>query len=539
LASDNRYCGASTTDGRFWLGGNANGLACYLPRTGTWQDLSADVHAQRLRLGAIRAMIAAGDTVLWMASDGAGLIRYDIATGTYTHYDQHHGFHELRFIAIGMDARGRIWTSSAERVFHFDPMNEVAVALDLRSTLGGRTPKWTISLSQSGLLAMNEGRDIAVLDANAVGADRPPPAPAITQLVIDGAFAAPHADGSVHMRHDQAQLEVGFGALLPPGAIGGYAMRSPGEPWGRHTHGRVNLRGLGPGEHRFELRLMSREGAWGPATPLRIIIAPPWWQRTWARMLAGVLMATAVVAVFRMRLNWIRRRERKEEAMARTMNELKLQALRAQMDPHFIFNCLNSIDNYILMEQGAKASHYLNRFARLVRLILNQSESMTTPVEQEAELLRYYLELEAQRSKHPFAWAVNVDPELLLAEAELPTLLVQPYVENAIWHGIQHLQRAGRITVTFRKVGLELECVIEDDGIGRAASAALHAERPRTHESKAMRLNADRLRIFEETHSRGVRAEITDLKDDDGHALGTRVRLLLPIESLEDEPRPA
>ena len=205
------------------------------------------------------------------------------------------------------------------------------------------------------------------------------------------------------------------------------------------------------------------------------------------------------------------------------------------MDPHFIFNCLNSIDKYILMEQGEKASHYLNRFARLVRLILNQSDSVRVPLEKEAEMLRYYLELEAQRFKDPFSWEVKVDPSLLPAEVELPTMLVQPYVENAIWHGLQHRPGSGKLLVEFRRLGNDVECVIEDNGVGRDASARINAERGRVHQSKSMQVNADRMKLFAETHSSGVRSEIMDLKDEQGIAIGTRVHLVLPIDGSDDE----
>lgn len=328
-----------------------------------------------------------------------------------------------------------------------------------------------------------------------------------------------------------------FATFAAPGRVIDHAYRlaNSDSTWVTTSTGNAVFDKLRPGTYTLLMRAQGSDGAWGPASRIAFTVVPPWWQHTWARVLGALLLAGAIVLFFRLRLELVRKREREEERLARTVNDLRLRALRAQMDPHFIFNCLNAIDKYILMEQGEKASHYLNRFARLVRLILNQSDSVRVPLEKEVELLRYYIELECLRFRKPFAWEVKVDPELLLAEVELPTMLVQPYVENAIRHGLQHKAEAGRLLVEFRKRGDEVECTIEDDGIGRAASAIINAERGHIHHSKSMQVNADRMKLFEEMHSSGVLAEVIDLKDREGNAIGTRVRLVLPIDDLDDE----
>jgi len=342
----------------------------------------------------------------------------------------------------------------------------------------------------------------------------------------------------VDMRYDRTQLRVRYGAVTPPGYLRHYAARVAGGAWSESNEGVMDLRGLGPGVHDLEFKLMDREGVLGPVTRLRVVIDPPWWQKLWARAVFALLLAGAIVLVFRLRLNWVRRSERKEESVARTVNELKLQALRAQMDPHFIFNCLNSIDHFILGEDKRKASHYLNRFARLIRLILQQSESTTVPLEREVEMLRYYLELEAVRFETPFTWDVKVDPLLQHDPIELPTMLVQPFVENAIWHGLQHKSGTGRVEVTFRTVNEGVECTIEDDGIGRAASSEINKGRHSVHKSMGMRVTTDRIKLLTEQHRRTARINVHDLADKDGRPLGTRVVIVVPIEMEEDARAP-
>ncbi len=529
LRHDNAYGAVSMPDGKTWFCGNLHGLTYFDARTGQWTDLRADVAERRLRVGRIVGMAAGSDSVLWLASDGAGLVRYHIPSATYTHYDHHHGITELGLYSVVLDGRGRLWTNSDERVFCFDPVTEHAMVVDPSSSTGGDAAKWLLAISQQGTLVMNIGRELAVFDADAVGGHRVPPSPLLTRILVDGEAVEPDAEGAVRMRYDQTQLEVHFGAMVPPGTIDAYAMRVPGEEWSEYQEGRVNLRGLPPGEHVFEFRIRGREGTWGSGTRLLVKIPPPWWQTLVARILFAVLLAVAIVLVFRARLNWVRKRERAQEEQARQLNELKLQALRAQMDPHFIFNCLNSIDSFIIASDREQASHYLGRFAKLIRLILQHSDSTRVPLEREVEMLRYYLELEALRFKTPFTFKVDVDEELEGEPVELPTMLIQPYVENAIWHGLRHKGTAGHLNVRFALRDDRLECTVEDNGIGREASRELNKQRSSVHRSMGMRVSADRLKLYGELEQGASRVEITDLKDAQGNAAGTRVVITIPV----------
>lgn len=533
LRYDNLYGAVGMPDGRLWGIGNIRGLTYYDPRSDRWTDLYDDVKEHRFGVGRIVNIAASSDSVLWLATDGAGLVRYDIPTAAYTQYDHRHGITELGLISVGVDARGRIWANSEERMFCFEPETERAIVVDPRTSTGGDAARWSLAMSRSGLIAMNVGREIAVFNANMVGSDRIPPAPIMTRLLVDGAASALDPNGAIGARYDHAQIEVHFGAILPPGNIVAYAMRAPGEEWSEYKEGRVTLRGLRPGEHVFEFRLMNQAGRWGSTTALRVHIPPPWWQTYWARIAMGLLLAVAIVLVFRARLNWVRKRERAQEEQARQVNELKLQALRAQMDPHFVFNCLNSIDSFIIANDREQASHYLGRFAKLIRLILQHSDRTRVPLEREVEMLKYYLELETLRFKTPFTFELRVD-ELLEGEpVELPTMLVQPYIENAIWHGLRHKDSAGHLLVAFALADDILECVVEDNGIGREASRAINEQRSGVHRSMGMQVSADRLRLYGEMKQGASRVVIEDLKDADGRPCGTRATITIHIMDKE------
>ncbi|MBK7944844.1 MAG: hypothetical protein IPJ85_05830 [Flavobacteriales bacterium] len=233
LILDAAYGMVSMKDGRNWIGRNIRGLAYFDKAKGKWTDLVDDVNERRVRVGRLVGLTAANDSVLWLASDGAGLIQYSIPTGTYKHFDQHHGITELGLNNVVLDNRGRAWANSEERVFCFDPAKERAIVVNPRSSTGGDAPKWTLGMSRGGLLAMNVGYEIAVFDANAVGSEPAPPAPVLSQVLIDGVAMDPGSDGAITMRYDQTLLDVRFGAILPPGYIKRYAVRLDDAEWSK------------------------------------------------------------------------------------------------------------------------------------------------------------------------------------------------------------------------------------------------------------------------------------------------------------------
>ena len=228
--------------------------------------------------------------------------------------------------------------------------------------------------------------------------------------------------------------------------------------------------------------------------------------------------------------------EAKAEALAK-QNEIKLleinkmlaesqlMALRAQMNPHFVFNCLNSIQECIVTEKYGEASKYLNKFSKLFRTVLNNSGKKLVSIEEEKEVLELYLELEQMRFERSFECEMIVDEDLETDEILLPSMLLQPYVENALWHGLMHKQGDRKMKIEFRRVSEDIfRCIIDDNGIGRKQSFALKEQQSKAkrHESKGLKISKDRLTLLErQGYHAGI--EIIDKTDEAGNALGTTV----------------
>jgi tetratricopeptide (TPR) repeat protein len=220
--------------------------------------------------------------------------------------------------------------------------------------------------------------------------------------------------------------------------------------------------------------------------------------------------------------------KRTQAELQQQATELEMQALRAQMNPHFIFNSLNSINRFILQNNKAQASEYLTKFSKLVRMILQNSQASFITLENELESLKLYLDLEALRFDHHFEYIISVPPDLDADVMKVPPLIIQPYVENAIWHGLMHKQEKGHLNIELEQEGDYLFFIITDDGIGRKQADLLNSKKVGRHQSMGLKITADRIAMLHKLNGNESPVTINDLVNPDGSAAGTEVIVKLP-----------
>ena len=220
--------------------------------------------------------------------------------------------------------------------------------------------------------------------------------------------------------------------------------------------------------------------------------------------------------------------DREKIELQQQATKLEMQALRAQMNPHFIFNSLNSINRFILQNNKAQASEYLTKFSRLIRSILQNSESSLISLQSELEALQLYLELEAVRFNYHFHFDIRVGDDIDLSSLKVPPLIIQPYAENAIWHGLMHKEEKGNLQIELHEDGDMLCCKITDDGIGRKKAVELKSKSASKHKSMGMQITADRIAMLQKQKPSAPQIEITDLILPDGKSGGTEVLLKIP-----------
>ena len=209
------------------------------------------------------------------------------------------------------------------------------------------------------------------------------------------------------------------------------------------------------------------------------------------------------------------------------LNNYMQKALSQQMNPHFIFNTLNSIQYYILQNDNLSSNKYLTKFARLMRLTLDNSQHNTIPVKDEIAALNLYLELESLRFEGKFEYNINVDSEI--EDFQIPTLLIQPFVENAIWHGLMHKDGKGQIDVNLKIVNNQVFCTIEDNGIGRKKAKEIKENKSKTHKSLGSKITENRLKLINSLFGAQMKIQYLDLYDEHGNAIGTKVEIVIPV----------
>lgn len=300
----------------------------------------------------------------------------------------------------------------------------------------------------------------------------------------------------------------------------------------------VTFFNLRENDYTFSLMASNSDGVWSDEIAiLRIIVLPPWYRTWWFYSMVGLVVASFIYWYYRKRLAEVRKEEsykrelaelkQKEAEYKQLVAETETAILRLQMNPHFIFNSMNSINSYILKRDIGTAGEYLGRFSKLMRMILNLAAKKYISVYEEQELLELYIQTEAMRFEDKFSYEIRLGDDLDPNDVLIPTMILQPFVENAIWHGLSNKKGGGAILVEFKIEEESLLCAVEDNGIGRQAAA--DSQRGKKHESKALGITQKRLELMQKETGKQAGYQVVDLVEPDGSPAGTRVELIIPL----------
>lgn len=251
-------------------------------------------------------------------------------------------------------------------------------------------------------------------------------------------------------------------------------------------------------------------------------------QRYFLFAFAGGIFMIIVIGSLLFRQSKMRAKRRISE-MNRKISEITQANLRQQMNPHFIFNTLNSIQYYMYQNDKISTNNYLTKFSSLMRRTLENSQHTSVSIKDEMDALELYLELETIRFKEKFTYSISIDEEIDPLLYKIPTMLIQPYVENSIVHGLVHKEGNGYLKVGLTLMKDHISCIVEDNGIGREASMEIKKNKEDNHHSLGTRISESRLQLVSEVYGTSMKIHYTDLVDDSGTAAGTRVEIQIPI----------
>ncbi|MBK8558206.1 MAG: histidine kinase [Lewinellaceae bacterium] len=574
---------AEDARGNFWFGNTSEGLLVWRPKTGDWwKPCETDGFISQ----GIRDVFADLDRrTVWIATEDYGLFRFDEKTGKFTLYrqeeaDPEHSLGGYIVNAICKDGLGYIWAATDPGgVSRFDydapagrqfitlnsedglPSNQVTSLLsDASGNVWAGTTKglaW-IDMRRLRVRAFNKS-DGMITDF----IDLPMALAANGEVLSGTMFGYQHFHpDSILQRKQQPGLQLtafrvfdknydkklninflqninlswkeNFFSLefastdfsQPQKNEYAYRLKNYDANWiflkNRHS---ASYTGVPPGNYLLEIK-SGREGNWQePGIQLGIHIAPPFWATWWFRGFVLILVTGIVWTLYRWRIGQVRREAMLKTEFNQRIARTEMAALRAQMNPHFVFNCLSSINRFILVNQPEEASAYLTKFSRLIRLILDNSRTETVPLNKELEALQLYVEMEQMRFNERFGYRLTVADDVQTEHLEIPPLLIQPYVENAIWHGLMHKKTPGilQVRVFYERKKLCIE--VEDNGVGRHRAKELKSRSVTVNKSLGMKLTAERIEVINQLYGTSAKVETVDLVNGNGEATGTTVRI--------------
>jgi hypothetical protein len=336
---------------------------------------------------------------------------------------------------------------------------------------------------------------------------------------------------SYQLKNGQNSLKISYaGISFKSGGEIWYRYRLKGltDTWDSTRQTMLEYPSLPPGDYRFELTAINKKGVVSNLVTISFLVPAAFWQTLPFQILviAVAILLTWILVAWR--FSAIRKEEQEKIAFQQRLNDLEQMALRSQMNPHFIFNCLNSIQNFIIHSNLEASNLYLSEFANLIRQTLDNSEKGSISIRNEIDYLKRYLELERMRFGHSFGYSIEVDMEIDQEMTHIPTMILQPYIENSIRHGIRLKENGvGHVDIRFKKSKGDLICIIEDNGIGRKKAEEFKSQLHVEYQSKGMSLTAERINILNRQLADPITIQIIDLYHNDNHNQPTGTRIAI------------
>ena len=470
-------CLFEDSEQKIWIGLNQGGVICF--PTG---DISSRNRIEYLSNKTITAIYEDSDNNLWLATANSGIYQYSLNS------------------------------------------NITYVSPDINSSLSRDTGRYVQAIridnpSPEGSLS------------NAIESDTIAPKIYISSIKINNQDTV--LLSNYELRAEQNFIRLSFVGSAPgnPGVFQ-YRYKLPGidQKWVYTSSSYVQYTMLPPGNYLFSVEAMNKSGIWSKeSAQIQIEILPHFYQTLWFKLLlAGIISLLVIFSVW-IYSRSIRKKEQEKSEVNKKIANLELLALRAQMNPHFIFNTLSSIQHFISGNNSEEALKYLSKFAKLMRVILDNSKKKFISIADEINAISLYLDLEKLRFKNKFDYHITVHPDIDKEYDEMPSMLVQPYLENAVLHGIAHKKTSGKIDIELYLENDYLVVCVQDDGVGRKKAQEIRSKQPKYHKSQGMSITEDRLNIINKVNDSDLSVTIEDIDPDNIEESGTRVKIYVPL----------
>ena len=473
---------------------------------------------------------------MWFGTDN-GLARLDQKTGRFTVYTTQHGLPNNDIAALLM-AGDTLWVTTSRGLACVDTRRlKFTIFDEADGAPASEFESGSADRDSAGRLYFGAMRDLVYVQPGRIRLNYFVPPVYLTSLratdqeFLTGSQTIPK---TVVLNYTQNAFSFEMAALSfdhPEGNQYSYQLEGFEDHWNSAgSRPFASYTNVPPGDYVLHVIAANNDGVWNRrGYRLPLLIKPPFWQTWWFRISTLATLITLLIVVGRRREETIRQEQREKGEFRERLAASEMKALRSQMNPHFLFNSLNAIRLFVLQNDSDNADKYLVKFARLMRLILDNSGQEWVTLTSELEQLQLYLELEQLRFNHKFDFSIVVDSALQQDKTTIPPMIIQPYIENAILHGIAHKKSPGTIRISIKPVDQHLECVVDDDGIGRQKATELKSKTMPSHKSVGLRVTEERLQLISQRIGKEARVDVVDKVNEANESMGTRVIIQLPL----------
>jgi hypothetical protein len=505
--------------------GTVNGLYCVMPDKST-RFLGEKLPALKTRVTAIH-QDAMG--VLWIGTYGDGLIGYKNGQVTAI-LNRHNGltsnvcralYTNGNYLWVGTDkGLNKVNLARSDHpVIKYTTSD--GLASDLINTIYVENNKVFVGTSE-GITYFDEGKIISQSRCDL----------RFTDLAVGGKTYYPD-EAPVQIPHAQNNLQfsyVGISFKSTGDVRYRYRLLGLDSTWHETRETSLTYPTLPSGDYTLQLQAINKFDVSSQLLTHAFTIEKLLYEKTGFQVSMVLLFLAITGLTVWLIIRRIRKREQEKTAFIKRINDLEQLSRKAQMNPHFIFNSLNSIQQYVMDADVTGANRFISGFSRLIRQTLDFSSKPEISLEEELDYLTNYLNIEKTRLEDAFKWVVHIDKAVDPADYYIPPMILQPFVENSVRHGLRFRRdKNGVVTITVKRVNDHLVCILEDNGVGRKAAMRYKSISPINYQSKGLSLTADRITLFNQEHEQKITMQIDDLEDDVQQALGTRVTINFPV----------
>jgi hypothetical protein len=513
LANKKILIGSRSNDGIFELKNNA-----FVPYLGEFKQLKTRINC----------ILEDKNGNLWIATNEKGIYCYNAKTRKLYEFNEGTGLISNKVNSCTTDVNGNIWCGTHKGLSKLIASQGLAKLKieNFNKNHGVEDLEINNIVSFNGKIWCAGKASLFYFDPDHMKKNNVPPGLSIESLQVENKNTV--ITDSLLLNYDQNDFRIQYNLISHKKTDNRsflYKLNGYDKNWNLSNTGDIQYTNIHFGTYTLFVYGLNNDGV-RSRQPLLItfVIEKPFWLTWWFILLEISIIFIIIYFSIHYWKHKIEKKEREKASINQEISEFKMTALRSQMNPHFIFNAIGSIQHYILKNEIKQSYNYLSKFSMLIRNILNNSRQEYISLTQEINTLRLYIELEQIRFTHPFQFKIEID-EALDMEMDIPTMLIQPYVENSIWHGLMPKESDGILELIFKKVGDSLQVIIRDNGMGRKTE-----DPAKKHVSKGMSITEQRIHVLATTNKKKFITTIMDLKSETGDSRGTEVNLIIPFD---------